>query len=88
MMPEIESKISKYDNDLIFSPDAAWWIGFCYRLLCLAYGLLSKQIKKMLPFDVMLAMYPGMHTIEEEQCVEIIGEQIGIRRIQKAFANG
>lgn len=51
------------------NPDAMWWIGYAYRLLCRKKGLASRDAVGALPPGLMAAMYPGYHTILNDECL-------------------
>lgn len=71
-MPEIEDRLSKYHDNQEFNPDVAGWIGFTYRQLYIETGVCSAELIKIVPFDVMCRYYPGLHTIDEANAVQII----------------
>ncbi len=57
-----------------FPAEVLYWIGFTYRHLAFASGKPSGELAKLLPFDTMVAYYPGLHTVDEDMAVEIILE--------------
>ena len=63
-------------------PDVAYWIGFMYRYLALSTGISSEKLADLFPFIKMAAMYPGFHTIDEEQAVEIMMEGVQTVSVQ------
>ena len=85
---EIPLKTKKdwtYTTKYIYSPDIAWWIGFTYRHLALVTKLQSREIVKLIPMDVLEISYAGLHTIDDEQAVEILAARIG--RVKKCGAS-
>lgn len=57
-----------------FDRNIAFWIGFTYRQLWFETAVASKNLVTIIPFQQMLAYYPGMHTIDEDQASEIIAQ--------------
>lgn len=76
--PGNRRKAEKYDNDKIFDPDIAEWMGFTYRQLQLETGVKSKELVNKIPFNDMLRLYPGMHTIDELDAAERISEMYNL----------
>lgn len=75
LMPELEKKmqfIHASENDRIFDPDTAHWIGFTYRQLQILTGMPSSQIMKKVTFDDLCGAYPGLHTVSEEMSAECL----------------
>lgn len=73
-MPEIEHQLIKYPNNFGCDMDIAGWIGFTYRQLFITTGVHSAELIKIVPFDAMCRYYPGLHTIDEENAVDVIIE--------------
>ncbi len=71
-MPEIGAKLRKLENGPTFDMDIAGWIGFTYRQIYLKTQTSSRLLSWLLPFDVMVQYYPGMHTIDEDTAAQII----------------
>ena len=76
IMPEIQDKVHKLENNMYFSKYIAEWIGFMYRYLYIYSGIKSYELKSDIPFDLMCKYYPGMHTIDEESAAEIMIENM------------
>lgn len=68
------------DGDEQMNASVAAWIGFAYRSLCIVSKLPSREIYKRLPVEKMIALYPGMHTLDEYMAAEIILQEIGERQ--------
>ena len=77
IVPENEDKLIKLDNKW-FNQDVSWWIGFTYRYLYYDTGLTSKELSDRVPFEKLVAMYAGLHTIEEQQAADIINESLDL----------
>lgn len=75
LMPELKKSIHftpASENDRIFDPDTAHWIGFTYRQLQILTRRSSKQLIKALTLNDMCAAYPGMHTLSDELSAEYL----------------
>lgn len=73
MLPELKTTMTfrnASDDDQIFNPDAAWWIGFTYRQLQILTGIPSRQIIEKISLEDLCAAYPGLHTISEGMSAE------------------
>ncbi len=71
-MPEIESQLVKFSDNRTFDIAIAGWIGFTYRQLYIETGVYSAELIKIVPFEIMCQSYYGLHTIDEENAVDII----------------
>ena len=78
--PELKSELTKYEDNHMFSPDAAYWIGYIYRQLAFETGMPSAEIQGYLPFKEMCKVYPGGHTVDENVAVEILMEAINKKK--------
>lgn len=67
-------------SEMIFDSDIAEWIGETYRRLNIMTSILSKELIQLFPFDLMCKMYPGLHTIDATQAVEILMESVKEKR--------
>ena len=81
ILPEIGNCIKKMEQDEIFSPDVAEWIGFVYRQLYIETQIPSKVLQETVSFTSMCRYYPGLHTIDEENATEIICEDFGLKKV-------
>lgn len=70
-LPEIEDKLL-IKNDIDIPIDIVGWIGFTYRQLYFETKILSKNLCQIVTFDDMIKLYPGMHTIDENDAGERI----------------
>ena len=70
--PEIEKDCKKLDEGAMFDPAVAFWIGFMYRYICRQTGIRSNVLRKYVSYPVMCQYYPGLHTIDEDNAVEIV----------------
>ena len=59
-----------------FDPDVACWLGQIYRRLNIMTGIPSKRLIELFPFEKMCELYAGFHTIDEEQVIEILTENL------------
>lgn len=59
-------------SDLVFDIDVAEWIGQTYRRLNIETNISSSQLIELFPFETMCELYSGMHTIDEQQAIEIM----------------
>ena len=76
VIPEIEKNTKLYDGtDRMFSPDVAYWIGFTYRQISMKTCLYSSDIIQKIPLKRMIAMYSGLHTLDETMALEIIMQE-------------
>ena len=76
ILPEIENKLVKIKNpDLIFNPEISAWIGFMYRALYISTKINSSILTDKIPFSIMWSLYPGFHTIDEDEAISIISEE-------------
>lgn len=78
LLPEIEHKLKKYEDDKMFATDVAEWIGYTYRQLYIETDVDSAVLCKKIPFSTMCKYYPGMHTINEDYTADIISKNAGI----------
>lgn len=75
VIPEISEHAKlELSTDSHFPGDTAFWIGFTYRQVSMKTCLPSAEIIKQIPLTKMLAMYPGLHTVDETMALEIIME--------------
>lgn len=73
VIPEIEQHVRLFrDMDKPFPSDVAYWIGFTYRQISMKTCLDSAEIIECIPLQRMIAMYPGMHTLDETMALELI----------------
>lgn len=70
LLPEIKTDLYFGANN--FSAEIAEWIGFIFRLLCIETKISSRELCKIISFTDMLAYYPGLHTIETTNAIDII----------------
>ena len=76
ILPEITAK----ETETPVPPEEAFWIGFTYRQMYIETGIPSRMLCREIPFEDMRQMYPGMHTITDENLVAIkIAENHGWR---------
>lgn len=75
-MPEISAALKKLDGGRTFDMDIAGWIGFTYRQIYIKTQTPSALLSKLLPFDVMIRYYPGMHTIDEDTAAQLIIDNV------------
>ena len=73
ILPEI-GEFEGTSNGKMYDVDICQWIGWTYRYIAYSSGIASEEIVSKLPFNLMVLMYPGYHTIDEEQAYEIIME--------------
>ena len=73
VIPEIEQHVKLFcDMDKPFPSDVAYWIGFTYRHISMKTCLDIAEIIECIPLQRMIAMYPGMHTLDETMALELI----------------
>ena len=72
VFPEIENALKPRGDDDPLGGDVAYWTGYMYRAVCILSGASSEDLMSMLPFDEMLRLYPGYHTIDGETAAERI----------------
>lgn len=63
-------------SEMIFDIDVAEWIGETYRRLNIMTSIPSKELIQLFPFNLMCKMYPGLHTIDATQSIEILMESV------------
>ena len=80
LMPEIQEKCSRMNENEMFNPEVAYWIGFTYRQLYYETELLSKDLAKQFQFSDICATYGGLHTVDEEMATDILCENRGIKK--------
>lgn len=68
------SHLPRYEDNKMFLPETAWWIGFTYRQLWYRTGIASRELVQRVPFRTLAAMYPGYHTIDEDMAADRIIE--------------
>ncbi len=85
LYPEIKDTIDNHrlPDDAVFDGNVAHWIGFTYRQIFIETGVPSKDIAKKLPFEAMVASYPGLHTLDEEDATDRLCKSVGIWKIGK-----
>lgn len=64
------------EDDQVFDNAAAHWIGFMYRALYIQTGVASAMLADKIPLSTMCAVYPGLHTIAEEDAVQELQKQL------------
>ncbi len=69
--PEIKEEIVPY-REGFFDEDVAAWIGFTYRHLYMETEIPSKMLTGKISFSSMCAYYPGLHTIDFNEALDII----------------
>ena len=78
IIPEIgELKQNPYGY---FDGNVAYWIGFTYRQLYIQTGISSKELIKIIPFQKMCNVYPGLHTVDEEMATDILCENFKLTK--------
>lgn len=70
-MPEIEKQLVVY-MDKMDDPDMSAWIGFTYRHLFFATSIRSAELVEIIPYETMCNYYPGLHTVDEDNALDII----------------
>lgn len=73
--------IDTMDGDMIFSPEAAWWIGFTYKQLQIETEKSSEELAKIVSFDELCLCYPGLHTVDEEYATDMICEKHNLHKV-------
>lgn len=63
-------------SETVFDQDIAYWIGQMYRRLNIMTSIPSERLIELFPFSNMCSLYAGFHTIDEDQAVEILTENI------------
>ena len=76
-----EIQVDKYEGNMVFNPDAAWWIGFTYKQLQIETEMHSKDILKEISFEELVRCYPGLHTVDEEYATDMICEYHHLKKI-------
>ena len=61
-----------------FPEDEAYWIGDMYRRIAIDKKIKSRELVDLIPFSMMRAAYPGMHTISDEDAVERLTKNLKI----------
>lgn len=61
-------------NEVQYNSTVMEWIGYIYRHLYYALKKDSNVIIDKVPFECMLAYFPGLHTVDENMAVDIIFE--------------
>lgn len=74
ILPEIGDKLTKYEDNTVYDPAAASWIGFTYRQLYYETGIMSEELIKKVSFEAMERYYPGLHTVDEDMAFDIIAK--------------
>lgn len=82
IFPEIKDALTRYAEGSEFDGAAAYWIGFTYRQSAIVTGLSSEELSLCITFSAMCRYYPGLHTIDEDEAMNII---IGNINSQRAF---
>lgn len=80
-LQEIGNVLSRYPDDMMYNPDAAWWIGFAYRMLYIETGIPSAELVEKVPIGSMNAVYPAYHTIYEEMATDRLCEDHGLTKL-------
>lgn len=84
LMPELKQTmhfVQASDDDRIFDPDTANWIGFTYRQLQILTKIPSRQLIKSISFNDLCNAYPGLHTVSEEMAARrLISDRLTIRQ--------
>ena len=73
-MDFILPEIGEFPAASYFDSDVASWIGWMYRKAVFFFGIKSRDLVQIISFQKMCSMYPGFHTIDEDQAMEIWGE--------------
>ena len=84
LLIQIGKNVRNTNNTLYFDRDAAWWIGFTYRQLCIETGLTSREIQKIVPFNELCGCYAGLHTLDEEWASDMICEKHNLKKLEVA----
>lgn len=74
----IDMPVTKKNPQGFFDPDVAYWIGFTYRLLYIETKIPSSMLSDTVTFEAMCRYYPGLHTVDEEQSIDLICEDFGL----------
>lgn len=74
----LDIPITKKNSFDYFNEDVAYWIGFTYRLLYIETKIPSSELMQIITFDSMCKYYPGLHTIDEEQAIDLICEDFNL----------
>lgn len=84
LLPELKKTmqfIPASENDRIFDPDTAHWIGFTYRQLQILTKIPSQQLIRAITFNDMCGAYPGLHTVSDEMSAQwLITDKLTARR--------
>ncbi len=83
---ELNKKLTKYTNSMIMNPEICWWIGYTYRQIAIETGQGSLEILKKIPFITMYQVYPGYHTLDENDATDMLCENHGLIKIIKETA--
>lgn len=75
-MPEIGAYLKKLEEGCTFNMDIAGWIGFTYRQIYIKTQTPSAVLSLLLPFNVMVQYYSGMHTIDENVAGQLIIDNV------------
>ena len=78
IFPEINEKLVK--NNTWFDEDVAYWIGFTYRQCYIETEIPSRELASRISFASMCRYYPGLHTLDENEALEIICRDYEIHR--------
>jgi hypothetical protein len=82
--PEIKNELSIYEDNKTFDRNVAYWIGFTYRQSYIATGISSSDLSQLLDIKTMCDYYPGLHTIDEDEAMEIINNNLS-RKIRNKY---
>lgn len=82
ILDEIGYKLKKLDNKY-FDCDVAYWIGFTYRQIYSETGIKSNELADIIPFAKMCGLYAGLHTIDEENAIDIICDNFNLTKLEK-----
>ncbi len=63
---------SERKDGLFYSKDVSYWIGFMYRLIAFSTGAKSAEIGKEITFTELANVYPGLHTVSDEEALDTI----------------
>ena len=74
-----DTPMTKKRESGYFDEDVAYWIGFTYRLLYIETKVPSSELVNIVTFESMCKYYPGLHTIDEEQAIDIICEDHNLK---------
>lgn len=71
-----EVTVNKYQDDRLFDPDVAYWVGYMYRLMQIKSGIASRTIYERFDLDDMCSVYEGYHTLSLTDALSRLLEQI------------